>query len=76
MARRQFSARLNVMPEFHDMQREVILKGLMEELEILAENLIVLALDYGNLNATNLKRKAEVSAKKKDRCLILTEEVD
>ena len=76
MAKRQFGARLNVMPEFHDFQKEVILKALMEETEIIAENLIVLALDYGHLDAKKLKQKPVGVEKHVKRGLILTEEVD
>lgn len=76
MAKRQFEARLNVLPEFHDFQKEVIVKALMEEVEIIAENLIILALDYGQLDAKKLKQKPIAGEKKVTRGLILTEEVD
>lgn len=77
MARRQFGARLNVLPNIDDPTREVVLTALMEETEIIAENLIILALDYGHLNAKNLRQKPQDGeAKKPRRSVILTEEVD
>jgi hypothetical protein len=48
----------------------------MEETEIIAENLIVLALDYGHLDAKKLKQKPVGVEKHVKRGLILTEEVD
>ena len=75
MARRQYSARLNVIIKEEDGRRERILEALMEETTIFAENLIVLALDYGHLNPQALRQKPTgKDVKKGKRTLILEEE--
>jgi hypothetical protein len=73
MARRQFGARLNVIVD-DPRRREEILEALMEETTIFAENLIVLALDYGHLNPQKLRQRGEKEVKKKGRTLILEDE--
>jgi len=75
MARRQFSARLNVIIKEEDGRRERLLEALMEETTIFAENLIVLALDYGHLSPQKLRQRGEKEVKKKRRTLILEDEL-
>jgi hypothetical protein len=82
MARKQFDARLNTFVDKDNeltivgTQKEVILDALMEEIEIVAENLIILALDHGHLKAKTLRHTGKVDTKVKKRTLIITEEVD
>lgn len=76
MAKRQYGARLNVIVKEEDGRREKILNGLMQETEIIAENLIILALDYGHLKAANLKHKQNVEKKKAVGRTIITERED
>lgn len=76
MARRQFGVRLR--DHIHDeKEREKVLVALMEETKIIAENLIVVALEYGHLNAPNLRVSGLVEeTPKRKHTIILTEEVD
>ena len=74
MARRQFSARLNVIIKEEDGRREKILEALMEETTIFAENLIVLALDYGHLNPQKLRQRGEKPVKNMGRRTLILED--
>lgn len=74
IAGRQFSACLNGIGSLSDRQREVVHKALMTEVEILAENLIVLALDSSHLDGAKLKQTSEQKTPRRN--LILAEEDD
>lgn len=75
-AEKQFGAILRVMlADLEEDRIKAILKALLKETEIVAEQLIVLGLEYGNLTPAQLKQRTEEKHKGK-RVLILQEEED
>lgn len=76
MLKKQLRARFNVTSaSITEADAKQLIKEVMEEVEIVTENLICLALDNGYMKVKNLKKRP-TEAKAKNRSLIVAEEED